>query len=504
VARGLTPDKRLRNGLRPGALESTDGAPTAARDRQIAERMPTDTTSVRPRRPAGDAATPVPRRTGADRPAGRLVAVDGLRFAAALMVLAFHYTGREGGTARAWGGTAPETFPELYRITSYGWLGVELFFVISGFVICMSAWGRTPGQFFRSRITRLMPAYWPAVLLTFAVVSLYPAIRGHIATSDLLLNLTMLNDPFGVRHVDGVYWTLWVETRFYLLFLLVLWRGLTYRRTLLFCYGWTVAAAVASAVDEPLLTLVVQPGYAPYFVAGIAFYLIRRFGSDLNTWGLVAVSFLIAQHHVVDRVAATVGQIGRPLAAQPAMAFIGLVFAVMAAVALGKLDWVRWGWLTTAGVLTYPLYLLHEHIGWVLIAVLREHLPRYVVLGGVTAAMLLASWLLHRLVEKPGARLLRRLLEKRAPGRHPWPPADPAGPPVAPQQAADHPAADHQTADHQAVNQSGAVRPDWNQATHAHPAQVRNLQQPAGRAQAQTEPRVAGPPAQPNGPAQPG
>ncbi len=501
--------------------------------------MPTDTTSVRPRRPAGDAATPVRRRAGADRPAARLVAVDGLRFAAALMVLAFHYTGREGGTAKAWGGTAPETFPELYRITSYGWLGVELFFVISGFVICMSAWGRTPGQFFRSRITRLMPAYWPAVLLTFAVVSLYPAIRGPIATSDLLLNLTMLNDPFGVRHVDGVYWTLWVETRFYLLFLLVLWRGLTYRRTLLFCYGWTVAAAVAAAVDEPLLTLVVQPGYAPYFVAGMAFYLIRRFGSDLNTWGLVAVSFLIAQHHVVDRVAATVGQIGRPLAAQPAMAFIGLVFAVMAAVALGKLDWVRWGWLTAAGALTYPLYLLHELIGWVLIAVLRDHLPRYVVLGGVTAAMLLASWLLHRLVERPGARLLRRLLEQRAPGRHPLPP--PQSPPPPETASANQPAPDqpvtnqpvtnqpvtnqpvtnqplmnqpgiNQPAMNQPVvsqvdgNRAAGVQPDWNTATQAHPAQLRNLQQPMGRAQAPApaEPRVAGPPTQPNGPTQTG
>jgi peptidoglycan/LPS O-acetylase OafA/YrhL len=262
-------------------------------DDQIAERMPTDLSPVRPQRRHGAPAAPPASRRPAEpaaRPGGRLVALDGLRFLAALMVLSFHFTAREGPAAVAWGGRSPQVFPEVYRVTSYGWLGVEMFFLISGFVICMSAWGRTPGQFFRSRVTRLLPAYWPAVLITFAAVSLYPAIRGQVTPSDMLLNLTMLHQPLGVRHVDGVYWTLWVEARFYLLMLLVLWRGLTYRRMLLFCYGWTIIAVLANESKEALLIELAQPTFAPYFVAGIAFYLIRRFGSDLSLWGLIAVS----------------------------------------------------------------------------------------------------------------------------------------------------------------------------------------------------------------------
>jgi peptidoglycan/LPS O-acetylase OafA/YrhL len=46
----------------------------------------------------------------------------------------------------------------MYRVAHQGWTGVYLFFLISGFVICMSAWGRSVGQFAASRITRLFPA----------------------------------------------------------------------------------------------------------------------------------------------------------------------------------------------------------------------------------------------------------------------------------------------------------------------------------------------------------
>jgi peptidoglycan/LPS O-acetylase OafA/YrhL len=91
----------------------------------------------------------------------------------------------------------------------------------------------------------------------------------------------------------------------------------------------------------------------------------------------------------------------------------------MAAIALGWLSWIRWRWLTTAGVLTYPFYLLHQKIGWTLIHGVRDFAPRYVILPAVLVIMLTAAWLLHRLVEKPLARYLRN---KLAPPRPPQPP----------------------------------------------------------------------------------
>jgi peptidoglycan/LPS O-acetylase OafA/YrhL len=383
--------------------------------------MSTDTAPIlRPRRSARPGA--VPPAGGAGTNTGRIAVIDGLRLLAAVMVVAYHYVAYDRGAAKPWGDEAVRTFPEIHLPASYGWLGVELFFVISGFVICMSAWGRTPGAFFRSRVTRLFPAYWAAVAITFTVVNLWPTVRSPAGVSAALVNLTMLQQPLGVRPVDPVYWTLWAEARFYLLFAIVVWRGLTYRRAMIFCFAWLIAAVLAVQADLPLLTTVAQPDYAPYFIAGISFFLIHRFGSHALTWALVAVSFLMAQHHVVAATRAVATQIlQRPLPVGPALVIVAAIFAVMAAVSLGWLSTIRWRWLTVAGALTYPLYLLHQNVGWVLISALRQHLPRYATLAVVTTVMLLAAWLLHRLVERPAARVLRGLLARPLPGPGPGP-----------------------------------------------------------------------------------
>src|SRR3954471_4352570 len=84
---------------------------------------------------------------------GRLAVLDGLRLIAALMVALFHYTGYDQFVALTWGEPATQAFGPLHRVSSYLWMGVELFFMISGFVICMSSWGRSVGAFFRSRVT---------------------------------------------------------------------------------------------------------------------------------------------------------------------------------------------------------------------------------------------------------------------------------------------------------------------------------------------------------------
>ncbi|GAA2597516.1 acyltransferase [Winogradskya consettensis] len=364
--------------------------------------------------------TPQQRKPGDIRPRsapGRIAVLDGLRLIAALMVVAYHYIGYDRGAVKPWGAAADRAFPALATPASYGWLGVELFFLISGFVICMSAWDRDPGHFLRSRVVRLFPAYWAAALLTFAVLTLWPLVRDPVGPSDLMVNLTMLQEPLGVRSVDAVYWTLWVEARFYLLFAILVWRGLTVRRAALFGAGWLAAAALATQAGLPALDLIVMPDYAPYFVAGIALFLIHRFGSHAGLWGLVAVAFLLAQHHVLGQthhVAADV--LGRPLSPWPAFALLTAIFAAMSLVATGRLDRVRWRWLTTAGALTYPLYLLHEYIGWTLIAALHTHLGRYPTLALVVTLMLGVAWLLHRYVERPASRLLRKWLSAPLPG----------------------------------------------------------------------------------------
>ncbi len=342
---------------------------------------------------------------------GRLRALDGLRLLCALAVALFHYLAIEEAAA-AWGKDAERIFPDAGVIAAYGWLGVEVFFMISGFAICMSCWGRTLGDFFRSRVTRLYPAYWAAVLLTAAAVALAPTVAVARSFPDVLVNLTMLQDPFGVPRVDGAYWSLWAEMRFYLLFAIVVHGGLTYRRVVAFCILWTALAAVATQADSRLLQVVVMPEHAPFFIVGLGLYLLHRFGHQPMTWLLMAVNAPLAYHFALARMNYESRALSDSLSAAVVGVVLVLAAALMVAIVRGRLDWVRWRWVTYAGALTYPFYLLHDRIGRVLIHWLYQDagLSAYVTLPLTLTVILAMAWCVHRWIERPLSRRLRSAL----------------------------------------------------------------------------------------------
>ncbi|WP_309032569.1 acyltransferase family protein, partial [Streptomyces alfalfae] len=252
-------------------------------------------------RPGAGASSGIPRAAAVPaRAKPRLRALDGLRLVAALMVAAYHYGGRDGEIAQAWGSSPRLQFPTASEWFAYGCLGVQIFFVISGFVICMSGWGRPLRSFFASRASRLLPSYWAAILLVTAVFALPVVAYDAVSPSDALVNLSMLQQPLGADRVLGVCWTLWAELRFYALFALcVVLPGASRARVVLFCAVWTLAAALTEAADQPLLDLVLMPEYAPFFIGGIGVYLLHRDRRDLTAWGIVGVSWLIGQHYAV-------------------------------------------------------------------------------------------------------------------------------------------------------------------------------------------------------------
>ncbi|MFJ9119782.1 acyltransferase family protein [Streptomyces sp. NPDC102394] len=340
----------------------------------------------------------------------RLYAVDGIRIVAALMVAVHHYAGSrrvdQPGNA-VWGRPVSEVMPTVFRLAAYGWIGVEIFFVISGFVICMSCWGRGPRQFFVSRVIRLYPAYWFAIVFTTAVVVALPGVWDRLEARDILLNFTMLQSGSGVDSVDGVYWTLWSELRFYLLFLAVVATGLTYRKVVVFCCAWGAAAMLAPAAHFGPLTLAANPEGAWFFIAGLALYLMHRFGRDLLLWGILAMAWLMGQRQLgvrVDDFEHVSGWRGS------VVLFTGFLL-LMVAIALGATDRLRWRWLATAGSLTYPLYLLHYVAGTTVINRLQGTMDARLLVATVIAGFLLLSWLVHRFVERPVARVLKRGLD---------------------------------------------------------------------------------------------
>ncbi|MFK0170323.1 acyltransferase family protein [Streptomyces sp. NPDC090306] len=344
----------------------------------------------------------------------RLRALDGLRLVAALMVAAYHYGGRGGDVTTAWGTSAAHLFPTLHGYFAYGCLGVEVFFVISGFVICMSGWGRTLRSFFASRASRLLPAYWAAVLLVTGVFALPAVVYEAVSPSDLLVNLTMFQQPLGVDRVLGVCWTLWAEIRFYALFALcVVLPGATRRRVVMFCACWTLASVLTVSARQPLLDVVLMPEYAPFFIGGVGLYLVHRDHRDVHGWGITVVSWLIGQHLAVrDLWHAPSADAFSNRSSLGIVLVVTFGFAAVAVMALGMLDRVNWRWLTVAGALTYPFYLVHEHLGWVVIHELHHglHVPAKATFVLTVVTMLVLAWLLHRLVEKRLTPLLRTAL----------------------------------------------------------------------------------------------
>ncbi|CAM5706311.1 MULTISPECIES: acyltransferase family protein [Streptomyces] len=359
--------------------------------------------------------------TGSSGPQGgqtRLAAIDGLRLVAAVMVAAYHFLGTP--TPHFWGRTELRDFaPLLHGISRYGWLGVEFFFIISGFVICMSCWGRTPAQFTVSRVSRLFPAYWCAVLLVVMLVLV--ARMGHwpaatrIDPRTVLGNLTMAPGPLGLDLVSGVSWTLWVEARFYLLMAALLVFGLSYRRLVVFCGAWLLAGVVALEVHSPLLNEFVLTRYTGLFVAGIVLHLMRRFGQNLLLWLLLGFAWCyeltVLEFRVADHATTSPGEDGPSWAVCAAV--LTLCLGLLALAGVGPWAGLQWRWLVTAGGLTYPFYLVHQSIGIPLAKGLVRAFPGLGLLPSMAVSvicMLGLAALLHKKVEGRLGRLLRHRL----------------------------------------------------------------------------------------------
>ena len=191
----------------------------------------------------------------------RLSQVDALRGLAALAVILFHFTTR---------------FTDLYRpelqlsvAFPYGHFGVNLFFIVSGFVIFMTLENTTyPMDFVVSRFSRLFPSYWSAIILTFLVTHLLGLPGKLVDLWPALANFFMMHSIFGVPHVDGVYWTLEVEMLFYIgMFLLFRLRWLNHIHWVLLA-GVLTAPIPAALKGEP--DMVQRALYMIPFVALIA------------------------------------------------------------------------------------------------------------------------------------------------------------------------------------------------------------------------------------------
>jgi peptidoglycan/LPS O-acetylase OafA/YrhL len=342
----------------------------------------------------------------------RVTEIDLLRFIAAFMVVIYHYTFR-GFAAN---GYSPIGFPELVPITKYGYLGLPLFFMISGFVISMSISSGSLKKFLISRIVRLYPAFWFCCSLTFLIVMLFGAPTFSASWSQYFINLTMLNELIGVRSIDGVYWSLAVELKFYAMMACVLAFG-QLRRIEVFMLLWLVVAGALALYPIERLNSWIIAEYAPYFIAGTVTYFVYTHGFTALRALLIFAAWTLSLHIEIQRVAWFAKTFNVKMDPIVIAILITAAFGIMLLIATKRMGIVaRMNWVAL-GTLTYPLYLLHQNIGYIFFQKTVGTAHPYVLLTLLIAGMLLLSYLVHKFIERPFAPLLKAKLERLFRGR---------------------------------------------------------------------------------------
>jgi len=339
----------------------------------------------------------------------RVNEIDLLRFFAALAVVFFHYSFR-GYAADA---MSVMPYPLLASVSKYGGLGVELFFMISGFVILMTAASGNLRRFIISRIVRLYPAFWACCTITFAVTIAIGEPRYSASVGQYLVNMTMLSGFVGVPSIDDVYWSLFVELKFYALVAIVLLIG-RIQQAQTFIVLWLVASIALELHPIGKLRYLLLTDYSAFFIAGAAYFLIWSKGVSLTKTAIVTVSWGLAVFQSIKGLKDFETHYNTSMSSYVVAGIVTAFFAVMTLVSLRRTGWVgRRRWLL-AGVLTYPLYLLHHNIGFMIFNRAYPRVNAHLLFWGTIIVALLSAYIVHIGVERPFSSLMKDALEKLA------------------------------------------------------------------------------------------
>ncbi len=347
-------------------------------------------------------------------PAGRLVFIDGLRGVAAMFVMLFHfYTPVASKLYFILNPVLPAwlSWPLLQ-----GYVGVEIFYVVSGFVIAYTLRNEicTPkyaANFMIRRSIRLDPPYWTVIALVLG----YRCVLWHNYTSSILHywgTITILSNMFYVADlmdrtlILGVAWTLCQELQFYLTIITMLMIAHQVRNR----FGARAGAGALVSI----------------FVALTASSIAYRYGADrmnyLGMWFNFAIGALLAwmltgKLHErwlwVSLAAVFAGQLWR-VDYRIDVALVTVMLIYLSA-RLGKMtSWLSWGWIQYLGKISYSLYLIHLVVGAAVIYIFiafGDNSPTMGIFAFISAVAtsLIGANVLHQCVEAPCIRLAKRL-----------------------------------------------------------------------------------------------
>jgi len=343
----------------------------------------------------------------------RLYQIDLFRFVAAMSVLLHHYLFR----GYAEGNMSSLDFGEISQFFKYGYLGVDFFFILSGFVISLSIKGNSLSKFVFSRITRLYPIYWLSVILTFLVILFFGAPRYFVTFKQLLFNLTMFQDYFDVESIDGVYWSLVIEMRFYIMIALFLIVNKVKKNSLdTFIYVWILLSVLIVFLDKEaffvrVLKYVFILEWSSYFIAGMVFSQIFRDRFKMKHGLLLSICLFLTFYNLSVRIEEFDAFYLVDHSTTIIFTTVTLFFVLMFFISKGKLGFLNSPKLLQLGLLTYPLYLLHQIIGFIIFNNLGDYFNKYILVVLTTIVMILVSYVISKKIDPILSSALRKNLE---------------------------------------------------------------------------------------------
>ncbi len=359
--------------------------------------------------------------------------LDLLRFLAAACVCLFHLafmnTMAPNSAAYLISGGAHH-YDAIHDFTSVGWVGVQIFFVISGFVIFGST-KVNAAAFVRGRFLRLYPAVWICAPISLAIAIAFAAFP--IAEVPTRIVRSVLLWPKG-NWVDGVYWTLGIEIVFYAIVFLLL--AINARRHIVWiCLAlgsvsstyWLLQLGWSEETAHPLLQNVMQLKtlgryfelslipHGCYFAIGALLYVVLC--ESGSRWLWLAIGYFVCgalveiQSTSVVQGLATNFQMNTLLAQSIwFVSLVALVLSVQFGQLLAKpLSLIQARMLAS---ITYPLYLLHTTVGAALLAMCNAlGINAWIALVLVLPSIAGASYLVHKLLEQPLKKSVSNMID---------------------------------------------------------------------------------------------
>ncbi|WP_426128304.1 acyltransferase family protein [Pararhizobium sp. PWRC1-1] len=322
--------------------------------------------------------------------------LDILRVISALAVMSYHFAFR--GQAA---GELPAIFISdfLKSVAKYGYLGVSIFFIISGFVISYSAEGQKPSDFLVSRFARVYPTFLIIMSVTAAVMMFSSNPLFQIGLSQYAANVFIFSLVLGEPFVDGVYWSIVLEVVFYgWVFVLI---ALGQFQNILRIIPFWIAFSFLNEfyVGSTHLQNLFITEYCGFFSMGIVFHRLRR---EFSYYGIALFMCAAAFSIYTSLSGATWFEDTYSVALSRPVITTIVVVSIAAFIFLTRLSISAryWSVLGILGGATYSFYLVHQNIGYIAITELLDVVPPFSALTMASTGLVAFSILFHLAVER--------------------------------------------------------------------------------------------------------